>query len=379
LKLILFFSRGVSLKEWLDTGLLDREKALYERHLQDGVLTHVCWLTYGAGDAKLAHTLRHEGRLHPGIEVVAPPLWLTNRKWGIWAYSLLMPLLHRKSISNAGILRTNQMDGSWSAILCRACFGLPLILRTGYTMSRFELLKANPSRWRLAFWTQIERFAYRHCDVALVSSSHDKTYVEQRYGVDSRHIHLLRNYIDTSLFKPMMSTDRHLRRLIFVGRLSKQKNVENLIRATAQLGIGLDLYGDGELKQALSMLASQVKADVCFKGPVPNAALPAILSGYRYFVLPSLYEGMPKTLLEAMACGLICVGTDVEGINEVISHGTNGFLANGTDEHALVTSLQKAMSFDQPEKISVEAVKTIRTTYSLDAICDIHRSLLPCQ
>lgn len=378
MKLVLFFSRGVSLKEWLDTGLLDREKALYERHLNEGVLTRVTWLTYGCDDAHLAQRLRQEGRLHPGIDVMPPPAGLGRKKWGIWIYSFLMPWIQRRHIADADVLRTNQMDGSWSAIVSRAWFNRPLILRTGYTMSRFERLKARPSRAKLAFWTQIERLAYRNCDIALVSSSHDRSYVAQRYGVEANRLHLLRNYIDTSLFRPAELASRRADRLVFVGRLSHQKNVSNLIRATARLQIGLDLYGEGELRPELEALAHQLGADVCFKGSVPNARLPAILGGYRFFVLPSFYEGMPKTLLEAMACGLICIGTDVEGINEVICHGVNGFLANGTDEQSLAVCLQNATSFKQPMQIASEATNTIQATYSLDAISAIHRSLLPC-
>ena len=52
--------------------------------------------------------------------------------------------------------------------------------------------------------------------------------------------------------------------------------------------------------------------DVKFNGVVANDKLPDILNEYKYYILASNYEGMPKTLLEAMACGNLCIGTNVD-------------------------------------------------------------------
>ena len=64
MKFALFFTRGISLKTWIDTGLFDREKQLYEEHLRRGHLGKVYWLTYGADDAAVANELRAADRLH---------------------------------------------------------------------------------------------------------------------------------------------------------------------------------------------------------------------------------------------------------------------------------------------------------------------------
>jgi N,N'-diacetylbacillosaminyl-diphospho-undecaprenol alpha-1,3-N-acetylgalactosaminyltransferase len=63
---------------------------------------------------------------------------------------------------------------------------------------------------------------------------------------------------------------------------------------------------------------------------VPNERLPELLNAADVFVLPSQREGHPKVLLEAMSCGLPCVGADVEGIREVIQDGENGLLCSLT-------------------------------------------------
>src|SRR3972149_402807 len=76
-------------------------------------------------------------------------------------------------------------------------------------------------------------------------------------------------------------------------------------------------------------ISKAAAASVRFMGSISNEELPPVLNRYRFFALPSVREGMPKALIEAMACGLVCIGTDVEGINEIIRDGENGFLAGG--------------------------------------------------
>jgi glycosyltransferase involved in cell wall biosynthesis len=84
---------------------------------------------------------------------------------------------------------------------------------------------------------------------------------------------------------------------------------------------------------------------------------------------------MPKTLIEAMACGLVCVGTDVDGINEVIDDNVNGFLANGTDAESIQQSLTRAIN-DGGVKISTAARQKVLENYTLNAVTLLERNLL---
>jgi len=94
----------------------------------------------------------------------------------------------------------------------------------------------------------------------------------------------------------------------------------------------LVLVGDGDLRSELGAHARQRKVRVDFRGVVPNHELPNILADADVFVLPSSGEGHPKALLEAMSCGLPCVGTNVLGIREVVHHMENGLLCEVTKE-----------------------------------------------
>jgi len=68
--LIVFFTRAVSLEVWLNKGLLDREKLVYEEYLKSGVFSKVYWITYGSNDNKISESLKDNKKMHTNINVV---------------------------------------------------------------------------------------------------------------------------------------------------------------------------------------------------------------------------------------------------------------------------------------------------------------------
>jgi glycosyltransferase involved in cell wall biosynthesis len=367
MKLALFFTRGISLKTWIDTGLFDREKQLYEEHLRRGHLRKVYWLTYGTDDTGIASELKAAGRLHPDVMVI-PMARFFSGKWGCLLYSFLMPLLHRRWLKSADIFKTNQMDGSWTAVLAKWLHRKPLVVRTGYTWSLLKK-KHDVANYKQKLIGLIEHFAYNNATIVVVTSERQAHYISERYSVPEENIQVIPNYINTQLFTPLESVEKYSDRLVFVGRLHEEKNLFNLIEAAAQTDMTLDIYGQGHLKQALEQKAAQVNVQVKFMGVVPNYELPAVLNRYRYYILPSLHEGMPKTLLEAMACGLICIGTNVDGINQIIEDGVSGYIAKGTTPQALVEVINRAIQLPN-DHIVQEAVCKIRRGFSLQTVAE---------
>jgi glycosyltransferase involved in cell wall biosynthesis len=363
MKLALFFTRGISLKMWIDTGLFDREKQLYEEHLHRGHLSKVYWLTYGTDDAWIASELKAVGRLHPDI-VVLPMARFFLGKWGCLFYSFLMPLFHRRWLKSANIFKTNQMNGSWSAVIAKWLYRKPLVVRTGYTASLFAEKQANVKSKRI--YERVERFAYRYADIGIVASHRDKQYICSKYHIPPARIKVLHNYINTAVFHPT-DCEKYVDRIIFVGRLQPQKNLFNLIESVSRNDLTLDIYGDGELYDELLAQAKRLSARVNFMGVVDNDQMPHIFNRYRYYILPSFYEGVPKALLEAMACGLVCIGTDVEGINQIIDDGVNGYLAKGTSPQALAEAINRAIRLPS-DHITQEAVRKIRNGFLLQTI-----------
>lgn len=133
--------------------------------------------------------------------------------------------------------------------------------------------------------------------------------------------------------------------IVTVGRLVEQKNHEMLIRAFAKIAAKTDdnliIYGDGERKEALLKLVSELQLNgrVFFPGVISDVSC-AIRSA-KIFVLSSFYEGMPNALIEAMVLGLPCVSTDCPcgGPKELFDGQKNGFLVPIGDENALAEKM----------------------------------------
>ena len=362
----LIFTRGVSLATWVQAGIFDREVAIYRRHLATGTFSKIIWFTYGTDDASISASLQREGKLPKEIVVFSPPRWLRHfRRAASAIYSLLLPLMQRRALVLCDVLKTNQMDGSAAVVIAAKALGKPLYVRTGYTLSRIiaGIYPKNPIRNAAAWLT--EYLAFRYADKASVSSRFDFNYVLSRYGLESRPPEIIGNFVDTDRFVPGMPQQGN--RLIYVGRLSPEKNLKSTIAACAMVDVGLDIVGQGEQEQELRKAAETCGADVRWLGVVPNDDLPAILNRYRYFVLASLWEGMPKALLEAMAAGLVCIGHDTTGINEVIQDGVTGYLSPSAFPDDIAATIRRALVEDT-QRVASAARHFVRSTFSLEAV-----------
>jgi len=366
MKLALFFTRNVSLRLWVDSGLFDREKLIYQEHLHKGNLQKVYWLTYGKDDGAIAEQLKSEGHLHQDI-VLLPMPRLFYGPFGRLLYSFLMPLIYYRLLRSADILKTNQTDGSWSGVITKWLYKKPLIARSGYTLSRFARKKAG-AKLKVRLAECIERLACNYADITVVAGSRDKQYICSKYSVPPEKVKVMHNYVDTGIFYPM-SCKKYSDRMIFVGRLEQQKNLSALIEAVSTTDFILDIYGKGRLHEQLKRNAKELNAQVSFMGVMPNEKMPEVLNSYTYYILPSLYEGMPKSLLEAMACGLICIGTNVEGTNEIIEDGVNGYMAKGTDAPMLAEAINRAIRLPA-DSICARAIQTIRDEFAVEAIVE---------
>jgi glycosyltransferase involved in cell wall biosynthesis len=235
-------------------------------------------------------------------------------------------------------------------------------VRTGYTFSLF-FKKSHASKITIWLSSVVEKIAYKFCDIAVVSSRQDEKYLLEKYKTLENKIKVISNYIDTSVFKPI-KIKKYSNRLLFIGRLNHQKNLFNLIDAAYKTNMILDIYGKGELGDELRLYANKKHVVVNFNNIVSNNELPKIINHYKFYLLPSLYEGTPKTLLEAMACGLICIGTDVIGINEIIEDEVSGYLIKGIDSESISFVINKAVN-NNNEIMENNAIKIVEKKYNL--------------
>ncbi len=371
-----FFTRGVSLRQWVESGLFDREVLIYHAHLDSEFFSKIYWFTYGDDDESQAKQLHASGRLSRKIEVVECPRWFRFAGRARSAlYSLLLPAIAGNQVSQCDVLKTNQMDGSIPALLCGWIWRRQLYVRTGFTLS-LVVSKISPGNWLRHSVAYInELLAFRCAGATSVSSRFDMEYVTQRYGNKiSPRLEIVGNYVDTQLFSPSFLVEGAANRVLYVGRLSPEKNLDNAIAACASVGIGLDIVGAGGELSRLKEIEAECRAHVRWLGVMPNNQLPDLFRNYRYFILPSLWEGLPKSLIEAMSAGLVCIGNNTTGINEIIEDGVNGYLSTYADAASLARTLLRALEGDN-ERISHAGRQFICSKFSIEAIAAKERAI----
>jgi colanic acid/amylovoran biosynthesis glycosyltransferase len=145
-------------------------------------------------------------------------------------------------------------------------------------------------------------------------------------------------------------------RVVCVGRLCEQKGQLLLVEAAARLaakGIAFEivLAGDGELRAELESLAAElgVSNRIRITGWISSAQVREEILAARALVLPSLAEGLPVVLMEAMALRRPVLTTYVAGIPELVRHGENGWLVPSGDVDELAAALEDVLSRPAPE------------------------------
>ena len=152
--------------------------------------------------------------------------------------------------------------------------------------------------------------------------------------------------------------------------------MQALIDAVESLpGVTLTIVGDGPRREPLQAAAAD-RGRVVFLGTQPHAALPLLLNQSAVFVLPSHYEGFPKVLIEAMACGVPVIGTRVPGIEDILVHRETGYLC-GTSAADLAAAIRDVLGDAAlRDRMSAGAVAYARTCCSMTSVAERELALL---
>ena len=216
--------------------------------------------------------------------------------------------------------------------LGRLC-GVPVILNHDHTNDDYRAAQ----RVRLALDALSNRLATH---IVAVSDSCRKFLIE-REGVAPKNVSLIQNAIDLERFSPTCGTRAEARKSLGlpeagpvvagVGRLNPQKNFSLFLQVAAAVsarhpGAIFLLAGEGPEEQLLRHQAAELGLGdrVRFAGYVADTRQVYLASDI--LLMPSLFEGLPMTLLEAMAMGLPVVASELDGIAEVVEDGLDGFL-----------------------------------------------------
>lgn len=162
-----------------------------------------------------------------------------------------------------------------------------------------------------------------------------------------------------------------------VGRLISVKDYPVMIKAFrlflfSHPGFKLEIYGSGKEKLEKYIVDNDLVDSVILQGVCPDAIKK--ISDARCYLLTSIYEGMPNTLMEAMAIGMPCISTDCEyGPAELIENGVNGLLVPVGDAEAISRAISKMVDDPEFAKKCGQNAKKILETNSVETICFRYR------
>jgi glycosyltransferase involved in cell wall biosynthesis len=243
---------------------------------------------------------------------------------------LLIPKLHLLNHRGSMVIRSNQVKGAYVAMKTARLFRKKFVARCGYLLSELMEGTYGPTSPRVQKARKLEEKVFTTADQVVVTTETMRHIVVERYQVPAEQVMVIPEYVETDRFCPKSDQSGKQNRICFVGRLEREKNLFSLLEGVRDLNVELIVVGSGSLLEELRAKTNSNGLSVKFLGNVQNRRLPDILNSCSTLILPSFHEGQPKVLLEAMACGLPVIGTNVRGIRDVVRHGENGILCGIT-------------------------------------------------
>lgn len=320
--LLLCMTPGVGLSNWKSLGILGRELKIYKKMSKEG------WNVKIISFDKKAFT-----DLPPGI---------TNFPYPSKYLLPLLPVLCKKLGRWADVIKTNQSHHAYFYTKAAKIWKKPILLRCGYVHG--EYLETT-HKWflRTKVYQMLEKRAFKDAARSEVPTKELAQWVVEKYGISKNQIIIVPNYVDTEVFNSENNKQVNKNSIITIGRLNSVKRYDLLINACAEIpGAHLTIVGDGPEKNKLAELSRRVGLKLKFVGIVNNDNLPGIIKRHKLFVITSEREGHPKALIEAMSCGMPCVGVDVIGIRTIIENNVNGLLVKPEKIH-LTESIRKML------------------------------------
>ncbi len=256
-----------------------------------------------------------------------------NLIWIIWKYKI--QIIHAHSVIPTGFMSS----------IASKIMGKPLFITAhGMDINNFE---------KKPFFNYFISRAMNSSSKS-IAVSEDLAKKMRKMVNDENKIVVLRNAVDTGRFNP--TKNRSIRKdfgirdeeilILFVGYLDEFKGIFELINAFNKItaensNVKLMMVGTGPKKEDLLEILNKVGIEdkVIFTGVVEHQKIHRYYQSADIFVLPSYTEGLPVSILEAMATGVPVVATSVGGVPELITHGLNGFIVPPRDEEAFIEKL----------------------------------------
>ena len=224
------------------------------------------------------------------------------------------------------------------------------------TGGKFKLIVSDRNTTqKLTLRGKIKFFLNRVADYIVPNSFSQQGFINKHYPHLSRKVKTITNFVDTTLFKPCEAKgDRDISKIIVVARIAQQKNPLFLIEVIKTLvdrgnKIAVDWYGrplDKDLyENCLAKIREYQLSDI-FNFLPDTKQIAQAYPQYDLFCLPSLHEGFPNVLCEAMSCGLPVACSAVSDVPCIVEDGINGYLFSPTSIDEAVKAMEKILKMN---------------------------------
>ncbi len=199
---------------------------------------------------------------------------------------------------------------------------------------------------------QGDKWLWRLGDCMVVNAESLKSLLAEDFGVAPNRIEVIPNGVDTGYFAPDLSKRSMHPSLIYVGRLVEQKDPLTLLKAFREVverlpDAKLVMLGNGHLRPVIDEYLQTHSLESCVQVCNGTDDIRPYLQKAWAFVLPSVFEGSPNVVIEAMAAGLPIVSTKVDGVPELIKDFETGFMVEPRQPEALAQAIVNVLSDDE--------------------------------
>ena len=221
------------------------------------------------------------------------------------------------------------------------------------------------------------KFVFKHMSRIIVPSFYLRNILVKHYGVKPDKIAVVYNSVDCKAIRVADSIrgKRGNKRIITVGRMVRHKRVAGIINAFHKLSqefadVNLRVVGDGPERASLERMAEELELtqQVRFYGNIGHDKTLELLKAAGVFVLNSIYEGLPHTVIEAMACSVPVVATGIRGTDEAVDNGRTGLLVPSDNESALADGIARLLQDrNLAEQLAEKALAAVNERFTWES------------
>ena len=330
-----------------------------------------------------------------GSDASIIPVDMSNK----FNFKVILQLVNLMKERNIDIVHSQGARADFFARLSAKLAGVPIVVST--VPMPVEGFDVNPIKKFI--YIALNRFSERFVDRFMVVSDALREMMIENHKIESQRVVKIYNGIEIDEYRidyneeVVVHGKSRLREEIgfkndvpvigVIGRLVWQKGFDYFIDTIPDLlkkfkGARFLIVGEGELEEELKRKGKRLELEdkLFFTGF--RSDIKDVLASIDIFVMPSLLEGLPMILLEAMAMGKPIVATDIDGINEVLEDGKTGLLVPPKDTKALMDSIiDLLVHSDKAHQMGINARMVVEERFGVDIMVkkveEVYEELLP--